>query len=139
MVALGASLSAVWIMVANAWMQTPAGVVEKDGVLIVQSYAAVIFNPAMPTSVAHMWLACLKTSLLVVGGISAWYLLRGRHAAFFLKSLVQIEHETWMAIPRVSPAHPARRSRRSAEPIRLPDAPGSLPRSPAADGPWNRA
>ncbi len=86
MVALGASLSAVWIMVANAWMQTPAGVVQHDGEFIVQSYAAAIFNPAMPTSVAHMWIACLETSLLVIGGISAWYLLRGRESAFFLKS-----------------------------------------------------
>ncbi len=86
MVALGASLSAVWIMVANAWMQTPAGVVEENGKFLVESYAAAIFNPAMPTSVAHMWIACLETSLMVIGGISAWYLLRGRDSAFFLKS-----------------------------------------------------
>lgn len=86
MVALGASLSAFWIMVANAWMQTPAGVVEHNGVWLVESYRAAIFNPAMPTSVMHMWLACLETSLLVIGGISAWYLRQARHPAFFLKS-----------------------------------------------------
>jgi cytochrome bd ubiquinol oxidase subunit I len=86
MVASGASLSAFWIMAANAWMQTPAGVHFQDGVIVVDSYAAAIFNPAMPTSVLHMWLACMETSLFVIGGISAWHLLRERHSAFFLKS-----------------------------------------------------
>jgi cytochrome d ubiquinol oxidase subunit I len=86
MVAFGASLSAFWIMAANGWMQTPAGVHFENGSMIVDSYAAAIFNPAMPTSVMHMWLACLETSLFVIGGISAWYLLKDRHSAFFLKS-----------------------------------------------------
>jgi cytochrome d ubiquinol oxidase subunit I len=86
MVACGASLSAFWIMAANAWMQTPAGVHFEDGIMVVDSYAAAIFNPAMPTSVLHMWLACMETSLFVIGGISAWYLLKERHSAFFLKS-----------------------------------------------------
>lgn len=86
MVASGASLSAFWIMVANAWMQTPAGVHFEAGTITVDSYAAAIFNPAMPTSVLHMWLACMQTSLFVIGGISAWYLLQQRHSAFFLKS-----------------------------------------------------
>jgi cytochrome d ubiquinol oxidase subunit I len=86
MVAFGASLSAFWIMAANGWMQTPAGVHFEDGAIVVDSYAAAIFNPAMPTSVLHMWLACLETSLFVIGGISAWYLLKQRHSAFFLKS-----------------------------------------------------
>jgi len=86
MVALGASLSAFWIMVANAWMQTPAGVHLEGGSIVIDSYAAAIFNPAMLTSVLHMWFACLETSLFVVGGISAWYLLQKRNTAFFLKS-----------------------------------------------------
>lgn len=86
MVALGASLSAFWIMVASAWMQTPAGVHVEEGRMIVDSYFDAIFNPAMFTSVSHMWLACLETSLFVIGGISAWYILRQRHVAFFLKS-----------------------------------------------------
>ena len=86
MVASGASLSAFWIMVANAWMQTPAGVHFEAGIVVVDDYAAAIFNPAMLTSVLHMWLACMETSLFVIGGISAWYLLKQRHSAFFLKS-----------------------------------------------------
>lgn len=86
MVATGASLSAFWIMVASAWMQTPAGVHLEGGRFVVDSYFAAIFNPAMFTSTAHMWLACLETSVFVVGGISAWYLLRQRQVDFFLTS-----------------------------------------------------
>jgi cytochrome d ubiquinol oxidase subunit I len=86
MVAVGASLSAFWIMAASAWMQTPAGVHLEGGRLVVDSYFDAIFSPAMPASVAHMWFACLETTLFVVGGISAWYLLQARHVEFFLKS-----------------------------------------------------
>lgn len=86
MVAFGASLSAFWIMVANAWMQTPTGVHFAAGHVVVDSYFDAIFNPAMFTSVMHMWLACLETSLFVIGGISAWYLLKRRHTEFFARS-----------------------------------------------------
>lgn len=86
MVAMGASLSSFWIMVTSAWMQTPAGVHLQDGGYVVDSYYRAIFNPAMPWSVGHMWVASLEASLCVVGGVSAWYLYQRRHAAFFLRS-----------------------------------------------------
>lgn len=86
MVAAGASLSAFWIMSANSWMQTPAGGRMVDGKFVVDSYYEAIFNPNMPWAASHMWVACIETTLFVVGGISAWYILRGVHAAFFLKT-----------------------------------------------------
>jgi cytochrome d ubiquinol oxidase subunit I len=85
-VAFGASLSAFWIMDASAWMQTPAGVQMQDGVLRVTNYASAILNPDLAASFLHMWVACLETGLFFVAGISAWCLLRGREAEFFLKS-----------------------------------------------------
>ena len=86
MVAFGASLSAFWIMVANSWMQTPAGGSWVDGRYVIESYWLGIFNPDMPYGFTHMWVACLETTLFVVGGISAWYILRRQHVDFFLKS-----------------------------------------------------
>ncbi|TAJ76753.1 cytochrome ubiquinol oxidase subunit I, partial [bacterium] len=86
MVTFGASLSAFWIMAANSWMQTPAGGHLEHGTFVIDSYFEGIFNPNMPWGVLHMWTACLETSLFVLGGISAWYLLRGRQVEFFLKS-----------------------------------------------------
>ena len=86
MVAFGASMSAFWIMDANSWMQTPAGGHMTGGKFVIDSYFAAIFNPDLPWAVSHMWVACLETSLFVIGGISAYYILRGRNVGFFLKS-----------------------------------------------------
>ena len=86
MVALGASLSAFWILVANSWMQTPAGIHLENNRVVVDSYFAAIFNKNMPWGVLHMWFACLTTSLFVVGGLSAWYIIKNRNTDFFLKS-----------------------------------------------------
>jgi cytochrome d ubiquinol oxidase subunit I len=86
MVAAGASLSAFWILVANAWMQVPGGGHIEAGRFVVDDYWQAIFSPAALVGAAHMWLACLETSLFVIAGISAWYLLHDRHVALFMKS-----------------------------------------------------
>ena len=85
-VAVGATLSAFWIMDASAWMQSPAGVSMRDGVVRVDSYVRAIFNPNLAVSFFHMWAACLETGLFFVAGVSAWCLLKGRREEFFLKS-----------------------------------------------------
>jgi cytochrome d ubiquinol oxidase subunit I len=86
MVALGASLSAFWIMVANSWMQTPAGGSWINGRYFMIDYWQGIFSPDLPWGFSHMWVACLEATLFVVGGISAWYILKNRQVDFFLKS-----------------------------------------------------
>lgn len=87
MVAFGASLSVFWILTANSWMQTPSGGELIDGKFIVSDYFQGILNPFMVRSVAHMFLGMVETSLFVIGGISAWYILNKRHEAFFARSL----------------------------------------------------
>jgi cytochrome bd ubiquinol oxidase subunit I len=88
MVAFGASMSAFWILVANSWMQTPAGGHMENGRFVLDSYLQAILNPDLPWGFSHMWFACLETSLFVIGGISAWHLLRKRDIAFFRKSFL---------------------------------------------------
>lgn len=87
MVAFGANLSIFWIVSANSWMQSPAGGDMVKGKFVVSDYFQAILNPFMVKSVAHMFLATLETSLFLIGGISAWYILKGRHQAFFSQSL----------------------------------------------------
>jgi len=87
LVAFGASLSAFWILVANSWMQTPAGGHFENGRFVVDDFVGALFNSDMVTSTTHMWAACVETTAFVVGGISAWYILRRRSAKFFLLTL----------------------------------------------------
>ncbi|MCW6037396.1 cytochrome ubiquinol oxidase subunit I [Spirulina subsalsa FACHB-351] len=86
LVAIGANLSTFWILTANSWLQTPAGVELVEGKYEVIDYVAAVFNPFMINSVMHMVLATLETSLFVIGGISAWYMFKQRHTEFFSKS-----------------------------------------------------
>ncbi len=87
LVAFGASLSAFWILVANSWMQTPAGGHFENGRFVVDDFAGALFNSDMVSSTMHMWAACIETTAFVVGGISAAYILRKREAEFFIKTL----------------------------------------------------
>ncbi|OLP19848.1 cytochrome ubiquinol oxidase subunit I [Leptolyngbya sp. 'hensonii'] len=87
LVAFGANLSTFWILSANSWLQTPAGGEFVNGKFVVQDYFQAIANPFMVNSFLHMFFATLETSLFVIGGISAWYVLNQRHTEFFSKSL----------------------------------------------------
>jgi cytochrome d ubiquinol oxidase subunit I len=87
LVALGAMLSAFWIMAANAWMQTPAGFEIVDGKFMVTDFWAAIFNPSLPTHLTHMLMASYETTAFAVAGISAYFLLKGRNVKFYRRSL----------------------------------------------------
>ena len=57
LVATGTFISAFWILAANSWMQTPAGVELRDGVFHVVSWSEAIFNPSFPYRFVHMAMA----------------------------------------------------------------------------------
>lgn len=83
MVATGATFSAFWILVANSWMQTPAGfTIDADGRFQPADWMAAIFNPSLPYRFAHMVIAAYITGAFVVIGVSGFYLWRRRHIAF---------------------------------------------------------
>src|SRR5688572_22450991 len=75
-VAAGTTVSAFWILALNSWMQTPAGHVMDNGVLIAGSWLKVIFNPSFPYRLTHMLLASGITASFLVAGLSAYRLLR---------------------------------------------------------------
>jgi cytochrome bd ubiquinol oxidase subunit I len=80
MVALGTALSAFWILAANSWMQTPAGwAVNAAGQFVpAGSWLDIIFTASFPYRFAHTVIAAYLTTALVVGGVGAWHLLKGR-------------------------------------------------------------
>ena len=87
LVAFGSLLSAFWILVANSWMQTPAGYRFADGKFWVVDFATAIFNPSLPPRVSHTVMASFETSVFAVAGISAYFLLKGKNEAFFRRSM----------------------------------------------------
>src|SRR5690554_342724 len=87
LVALGTTASAFWILVLNAWMQTPAGYEMIEGKALITDWWAAIFNPSMPYRIAHMLLASGLTVAFLVAGMSAYRMLRGDRAASVHKAL----------------------------------------------------
>jgi len=86
MVALGAHFSAVWIIVANSWQQTPAGhhIVGFGDTLRAEivDFWQVVFNPSTLDRLSHAVLGGWQAAAFFVLSVSAWYLLRRRHAEF---------------------------------------------------------
>ena len=88
LVALGTNLSALWILVANGWMQHPVGAYFNfhSMRMEVDSFAEVLFNPVAQAKFVHTISAGYVTGAIFVLAISAYYLLRGRNIAFAKRS-----------------------------------------------------
>ncbi len=90
MVALGSAFSAVWIVVANSWQQTPAGhhLVTHNGVTRAEivDFWAMVFNPSSVIRLTHVLIAAVILGAFCVMSIAAWYLLKGRHEEFARRS-----------------------------------------------------
>ncbi len=86
LVAVAANLSAFWILVANAWMQSPVGYTIRNGRAELTDFLAVISQRFAILEFAHTLGGAYITAGFFVLGISAWHLLRRNHLAFFRKS-----------------------------------------------------
>jgi cytochrome bd ubiquinol oxidase subunit I len=90
MVCLGAHFSAVWIIVANSWQQTPAGYhLVQHGETIraeITDFWAVVFNPSSMERLSHTLAGCWQAGAFLVLSVSAYYLLTGRHLEFARRS-----------------------------------------------------
>ncbi|WP_313913806.1 cytochrome ubiquinol oxidase subunit I [Tahibacter sp.] len=88
LVALGSNFSALWILVANGWMQYPVGAEFNPDTLRMEltSFAEVFFSPVAQVKFVHTVSAGYVTGSCFVLGISAWYLLKRRHVAFAQRS-----------------------------------------------------
>jgi cytochrome d ubiquinol oxidase subunit I len=88
LVAIGSNLSALWILIANAWMQNPTGAHFNPSTMRMEldSIGAVIFNPVAQSKFVHTVSAGYVTGAIFVLAVSAWYLLKGRHIEFAKRS-----------------------------------------------------
>ena len=88
LVAIGSNLSALWILIANAWMQNPTGAHFNPNTMRMEldSIREVILNPVAQSKFVHTVSAGYVTGAVFVLAISAWYLLKGRHVEFAKRS-----------------------------------------------------
>jgi cytochrome bd ubiquinol oxidase subunit I len=86
LVAIGSTLSALWILVANSFMQHPVGYEIENGHAVMNDFGALLTNPSLWTQFPHTVLSGFTTGAFFVLGISAYHLLRRRDSDFFRRS-----------------------------------------------------
>jgi cytochrome bd ubiquinol oxidase subunit I len=83
MVFLGSMFSAVWIVVANSWQQTPAGYhIVGEGMNAraeITDFWAMVFNPSSVERLLHVWIGAILAGAFLVLSVNAWYILKKRH------------------------------------------------------------
>lgn len=91
MVCLGAHFSAIWIVVANSWMQTPAGFhIVGEGMKAraeITNFWEMVFNPSSMDRLFHTLCGAWQAGAFLVISVSAWYLLKRKYDAFARTSL----------------------------------------------------
>jgi cytochrome bd ubiquinol oxidase subunit I len=91
MVSLGSMFSAVWIVIANSWQQTPAGYhIVGEGLEAraeITNFWEMIFNPSSMERLAHVLSGCWLAGAFLVISVSAWYLIKNKHVDFAQRSL----------------------------------------------------
>ena len=78
MVFLGSTVSGFWILVANSWMQTPAGYRLANGRAELVDFWAAVFNPSTLPRFAHTMASAWVCGSFLMAGVAAWYFLKGR-------------------------------------------------------------
>lgn len=83
MVFLGSMFSAVWIVVANSWQQTPSGFhIVGEGLNAraeITDFWAMVFNPSSMERLLHVWIGAFLAGAFLVMSVSAYYMLKNRH------------------------------------------------------------
>ena len=89
LVAIGSNFSALWILIANGWMQNPVGARFNPDTMRMEmtSFFEVLFNEVAQAKFVHTVSAGYVTASVFVLGVSAWYLLKGRHCALARRSI----------------------------------------------------
>ncbi|MFJ3525390.1 cytochrome ubiquinol oxidase subunit I [Pseudomonas sp. NPDC090203] len=88
LVAIGSNMSALWILIANGWMQNPVGAEFNFTTMRMEltSFSELVFNPVAQVKFVHTVAGGYVTGAIFVLAISSWYLLKGRDTGFARRS-----------------------------------------------------
>jgi cytochrome d ubiquinol oxidase subunit I len=94
MVTLGSMFSAIWIVVANSWQQTPAGFkIVGEGMTAraeITDFWAMVFNPSSVDRIMHVWIGAFLAGTFLVLSVHAYYILKNRHVEESKKAFIPV-------------------------------------------------
>lgn len=137
LVAAGAHFSAVWIVVANSWQQTPAGyrLIGTGPAQRAQitSFWQVVFNPSSMSRIAHVYMGAWQAGAFLVMSVSAYYLLKNRHVRFAQTSMkIALSVAAVASILQLVTGDSGARVAASLQPAKLAAFEGHFPKSAPA-------
>ena len=124
MVCLGAHFSAIWIVVANSWQQTPDGfhIVEHLGVprAEIVDFWRVVFSPSFLDRISHVYVSAWLSAATFVLSVSAWYILKNKHLDFAKRSFkIGIVFAAFASILQFFTGHESARTLAVTQPAKL--------------------
>ena len=134
---LGSMCSAVWIVIANSWQQTPAGyVVAGEGMqakAVITDFWAMVFNPSSVDRIWHVWQGAYLAGIFLVLSVHAWYLLKGRHVEISKKAFkVTLIVGTIFSLLQLASGHSSAEGVAKNQPEKLAAMEGHFRTEPAA-------
>lgn len=137
LVAFGAHLSAIWIVVANSWQQTPAGhhiVQFGDGLRAeIVDFWAVVFNPSFLDRISHVYMGAWQAAAFFVLSVSAFYLLKKKHREFAIGSMrIALIVAVFASVMQLVTGHSSAQTVMQTQPAKLAAFEGHYPASAPA-------
>lgn len=135
---LGSMFSAVWIVVANSWQQTPAGFhVVGEGLEAraeITDFWAMVFNPSSVDRLTHVWIGAFLAGAFLVLSVHAWYLLKNRHIELSKKAFrIALGVATVAALGQLASGHSSAEGVAHNQPAKLAAMEGHFEAEAPAD------
>lgn len=135
---LGSMFSAIWIVVANSWQQTPAGYhIVGEGMQAraeITDFWAMVFNPSSVERIWHVWLGAFLAGVFLILSVHAYYILRGRYVSISKKAFkITLVIATITSLAQLLAGHASAEVVAEHQPAKLAALEGHYNESAAAD------
>jgi len=135
---LGSMFSAIWIVVANSWQQTPAGFhIVGEGLKAraeITDFWAMVFNPSSVDRLLHVWLGAFLAGAFLVLSVHAWYLIKGRYVEISKKAFkIALAVATVFSLGQLATGHKSADGVAVNQPAKLAALEGHFEASAPAD------
>ncbi len=135
---LGSMFSAIWIVVANSWQQTPAGYhIVGEGLHAraeITDFWAMVFNPSSVDRILHVWLGAFLAGAFLILSVHAYYIIKGRYVAISKKAFkITLAVATLFSLAQLATGHSSAEGVAKNQPAKLAAMEGHFEASAPAD------